>query len=197
MKQQQQKTSVYCTREIYRAISQEAIHASRWKSWSVPTTKTESKTSFTTTTTITTTTIRESVLNNGSGHHDPTTAATKTRVADVGDCYIPHEQELSEAIRAKCLIASVGVDADGMNINDDNVAVEEDEEEEVAYCECRIFSSPFLTYRALRQCAKLRSLIIVESMRLLQMILQVAALVHTTIQISSYHIKSDYDKSLL
>ena len=192
MKQQQQKTSVYCTRadlssDITRGntcFTMKIMIRTHHQQWS--------KTSFTTTTTI-----RESVLNNGSCHHDPTTAATKTRVAYIGDCDIPHGQELNEAIRTKCLIGSVGVDADGININDDNVAVEEEEEEEEAYCEYRVFSSPFLTYRALRQCAKLRSLIIVESMRLLQMILQVAALVHTTIQISSYHIKSDYDKSLL
>jgi hypothetical protein len=53
-------------------------------------------------------------------------------------------------MRTKCAIGSVGVDVDGQNI-DNVVDEEEEEEEEEAYFECRIFSSPFLTYRAVRQ----------------------------------------------
>ena len=232
---------------IYQAISQQALRASQWKSWSLPYSNgirnvvvqsspqpQNGSTSSSITATTTIITIPERVLIEGSGHHDAdgmyyrintnstsgtsssgqsirsSTGSSNSRnshhppfrsmagnhnnspvknvlytkreimvgqqnvytlsrclryrrkdvtqqlqqpmnEANVGDCDIPHGQELSEAIRTKCLIGSVGVDADGININDDNVTVEEEEEEEEAYYECRIFSSPFLTYRAVRQ----------------------------------------------
>ena len=70
------------------------------------------------------------------------------------DC-VDLQEHLSEDIRVKCLIGSPGVDADGRSIDNgnggDGVDEEHDEEEEEAYYECRLFSSPFLTFRAVRQ----------------------------------------------